>query len=95
MYQTDNIVKQHMRKSLSSKMPIREEKLYENSKSGSLLDYAHCDIEEPENLREAFANFSPIFKNINVGGDHIRPFMKDYAKKEGLLTQRRRMPISS
>ena len=49
----------------------------------------------PETLRETFANFSPIFKNINGGRDDIGPFMKEYAEKERLLTQPRRMVISS
>ena len=54
-----------------------------------------CDIEVPKNLREVFANFPPIFKNINVGRDNIGPFMKEYTKKEGLLAQLRKVLISS
>ena len=76
-------------------MPLREERLLENMKSGSLFGYVQCDIEVPENLREAFANFPPICKNIKVGRDDIGPFMKEYAEKEGILTQPRRMVISS
>ena len=57
----------------------------ENIKSGSLFGYVQGDIEVPENLREAFANFPPIFKIFTVGGDDIGPFMKEYAEKEGLF----------
>ena len=47
-----------------------------------------------EILREALANFPPIFRNINVGRDDIGPLMKEYAEKR-LLSQSRRMLISS
>ena len=75
-------------------MPLREEKVLEIIKSGSLFGYVQCNIELPENLREAFTNFSPIFNNINVGRIDIRPFMEEYAEKEKLLIQPRRMLIS-
>ena len=51
MYTTDNIVKQLLRESFPSKMPLREERLLENIKFGSLFGYVQCDIEVPENLR--------------------------------------------
>ena len=95
LYKTDNIVKQHLRESFPYKMPLREERLLENMKSGGLFGYVQCDIEVAENLREAFAYFPPICKNIKVGRDDIGTFMKEYAEKEGILTQPRRMVISS
>ena len=85
-HKTDNIVKQHLRGSFHYKMPRREERLLENIKSGSLFGYVQCDIQVPEKLREVFANFLPIFENINVGRDDIGPFMKEHAEKEGFLT---------
>ena len=95
MYKTDNIGKEHLRESFHYKMLIREERLFENIKSGSLFGYVHCDIEVPENLQESFANFPPIVKNINVGRDGNGSFMKEYADKEGILTQPRKMLTSS
>ena len=80
---------------LPSKKPLRGERLLENTRSGSLFAFFQCDIKVTKNLRETFANFAPIFKNINVDRDNIRPFMKSYAEKERLLTQPRRMLISS
>ena len=47
------------------------------------------------NRREVFVNFPLIFKNINVGRDDIGPLMKEYAEKEGLLIQPKRMLKSS
>ena len=70
-------------------MPLTEERLLERIKSGSLFGYVQGDIEVPEILREAFANFPPIFSNNNVGTDEIGQFMEEYANKKGLLTQRR------
>ena len=63
--------------------------------SGKLFGYVQCDIEVPEELKEKFANFPPIFKNTNVGRHDIGSLMKDYAEKEGLLSQPRKMLISS
>ena len=76
-------------------MPLREERRLQIIKCGSLFGYVQCDIELLENLREAFANFPPIFKNLDAGRDDIGSFIKEFAEKEGLLTQLRRMIISS
>ena len=76
-------------------MPLREEKLLETINSESLFGYVHCDIEVPETVREASANFSTIFKKIIVSRDDIGPFMKEFAEKQGRLTLPRRMLISS
>ena len=95
MYKTDNIVKQHLRESSPYKLLLRQERLLENFKSGSLFGYVQNFIEVPENLRECFANFPPIIKNINVGKYDIGPFMEEYGENERLLIQPRRMLISS
>ena len=94
MYKTDNNV-QHLRELFPHKMPLEEEELSETNNSGSLFGYVQCDNEVPENLREAFAVFPPIFKNNQVGRDDIGPMMKEDAEKERILTQPRRMLISS
>ena len=76
-------------------MPLREERLLEEIKSVSLFGYVQCDVEEPKNPREVFANLPPMFKNIKVGKVDIGPIMNTYVEKEGILTQPRRMLISS
>ena len=48
----------------------------------------------PEELKNKFSIFPPIFKNTNVGRHDIGLLM-DYAEKEELLCQPRRMLISS
>ena len=62
-------------------MPLREEGLLENIKPGNLFGFVQCDIEVPENLGEAFANFPPIFKNNNVGSDDLDPFIKKICRE--------------
>ena len=75
MYKTEKTVKHFLRVSYSYTMPLREERFLEIIKTGNLVDYVHCDIEVLENRRETFANFLPIFKNIDVGRDDIGSFM--------------------
>ena len=60
-----------------------------------MFGYVQCDIEVPEELKKIFANFPPIFKITNVGRHDIGLLMKDYAEKEDLLCQPRKMLISS
>ena len=64
-------------------------------KDGMLFGYVQCDIEVPENLRKSFENFPPIFKNTMVARNDIGDFMKEYADKEGIMSQPRKMLISS
>ena len=95
MYKTDNTVEQHLCGSFANKMPLRDESFLENMKYWILFVYAQCDNEVSDNLRETFAKFPSISKNINVGRDDIGPFMKKVAEKEENLTQPRRMLKSS
>ena len=88
-------VKEHLRESFPYKRPLREESLLEQIRSCKLFGYVQCDIEVPEELKEKFANFPPVFKNTNVGRHDIGSLMKDYAEKEGLISQPRKMLISS
>ena len=49
----------------------------------------------PEKLRVNFANFPPIFKNTLVSKNDIGDWMKTYAEEEGIMSQLRKMLISS
>ena len=95
MCKTDKFVKHHLSQSVPYKMPLIEKRLLGIINSGSLSGYVQCDNQVPENLRECFANFPLICKNINVGWDDIGPFIKEYVKKEGLSTHPRRKLITS
>ena len=48
-----------------------------------------------EHLRDYFSNFLPLFKNTIVSRNDIGDLMKEYAEKEGIMPQPRRMLISS
>ena len=61
----------------------------------NLFGYVQCDIEAPENLRANVANFPPIFKNTLVGKNDIGDLMKAYAEEERIMSQPRKMLISS
>ena len=60
--------------------------------SVGLCPLRHCTSGESPGF---FANFTPIFKSNNVGGDDISPIMKDYDERDLLLTQLTRMLIST
>ena len=95
LYKTITYVKEHLRESFPYKRPLRVETLLEQVRSGKLFGYVQCDIEVPEELRKNFAFCPPIFKNTNVGQHDLTLLVKDYAEKEGLLCQPRKMLISS
>ena len=80
-----------MRESFPYKRPLSLEQI----RSGKLFGYVQCDIEVPDELKKNFASFPPIFKNTNVGRHDIASLMQDYAEKEGLLCQPRKMLIYS
>ena len=62
---------------------------------GRPFDYVQCDIEVPEHLRDFFCNLPLIFKNTVVSRDEIDSLMKQYAEKENIMVQPRKMIISS
>ena len=55
---------------------------------------SYCDIKVPENLRENFANFPPLFRTIIVPRDDNCPLIQMNAENEEFLTQPRRMLLS-
>ena len=63
-------------------------------KSGKLFGYVQCDLKVPEHLKSNFANFPPIFKNTVVSRNDIGDLI-EYAEEEGIMSQPRRMLISS
>ena len=74
---------------------MSEEGLMQGSSDGRLFGYVQCDTEVPDNLRDYFSNFPPIFKKTAVSrGDIGNPF-KQYAEKENIMVQPRRMLIRS
>ena len=95
LYKTTKTVKQHIREHFLYRRSLAPEQLLEEIKKGKLFGYVQCDIEIPENLRANFADFPPIFKNILVSNNDIGDLMKTYAEEEGIMSQPRKMLISS
>ena len=77
------------------KRPLSEEQLLQGIIDGRFFGYVQCDIEVPEHLRDYFSKFPPIFKNTVVSRNDIGHLMKEYAEKEGIMSQPRRKLISS
>ena len=95
LYRTDAAVKNHLRAKFPYQRPLCEEQLMQEFKSGKLFGYVQCDLKVPEHLKPYFANFPPIFKNTVVSRIDIKDLMKECAEKEGIMSQTRRMLISS
>ena len=95
LYKTTNTVKQHIREHFPYRHSLASEQLLEEIKEGNLFVYLQCDIEVPENLRPKFVNFPPKFKNTLVSKSDIGDVMKNYAEEGRLLSQPRKMRISS
>ena len=95
LYETDASVKCHLRENFPYKRPLSEEQLLQGIIDGRLFGYVQCDIEVPEHLRSFFSNFPPIFKNTGVSREDIGNLMREYAEKENIMTQPRRMLISN
>ena len=95
LYKTTNTVKQHIREHFRYRRSLATEQLLEEIKEGELFGYLQCDIEVPENLKANFAKFPAISKNTLVSKNDIEDLIKDYAEEERLLSQPRKMLISS
>ena len=95
LHQKTTCVKEHLRESFPHKRPLGEGRLLEQKRSAKLFGSVQCDIEVPEELKKKFANFAPIFTNTKVGRHDIGLMIKDYAEKEVLVCQPRKMLISS
>ena len=92
LYRTDATVKNHLRANFPYQRPLSEERLMQEIRSRRLFGYVQCDLKVSEQLK---ANFPPIFENNVVSRNDIRDLMKEYAEKEWIMSQPRRMLISS
>ena len=94
-YKTDASVKHHLQENFHYRRALSEEGFLQGIIDGRLFGYVQCDIEVPEQLRDYFSNFPPIFENTVVSRDDIGNLMKQYAEMENIMAQPRRMLISS
>ena len=95
LYRTDATVKNHLRAKFPYQRPHSEERLMQEIRSGKLFGYVQCDLKVPEHLKIYFVNFPRIFTNTIVSRNDIGQLMKEYAEKEGVMSQPRKKLISS
>ena len=95
LHKTDASVKSHLRENFPYRRPLSEEGLLQGIIDGRLFGYVQCDIEVPEHLRSYFSNVPPVIKNTVVSREDIGSLMREYAEKEKIMPQPRRMLISS
>ena len=95
LYKKTTNVKLHIGENFPYRRLLTEHQLLEGIKKGKLFGYVQCDIEVPEILRANFANFPPIFKNTLVSKNGIGELIKTYAEEEVIMSQPRKMLISS
>ena len=94
-FKTNDKIKNHVRTHFPYKRPLSTDSLLAKIKDGSLFGYVQCDLVVPDELKSKFANFPPIFKNTEVGRNHIGDYMKNYAIENEMLKHPQRMLISS
>ena len=85
LYKSDESVGSHLRENFPYRRPLSEEQLLRRIIDGRLFGYVQCDIEVPENLRDYFFNFPPVFKITVVSEDDIGNLMEQYAEKENRM----------
>ena len=95
LYKTTNTVKQHIREHFPYRRSLAALQILEEINEGNLFGYFQCDIEVAENLRANSANFPRIFKNTLVSKNDIGDLMKTYSEEKGIMSQPRKMLISS
>ena len=94
-YRTDAPVRSYLRANFPYKGRLSEEQLWQGIIVGRLFGCVQCDIEVPEHLRDHFSNSPTNFKNTVVNRNDIGVLMNEYAEKEGIMPQPRRMLITS
>ena len=71
------------------------EKMIDFVKKDKFFGLVECSIKVPDHLKEKFIEMTPIFKNIEVGREHISEYMKNLAETQGYLPRPRRCLIGS
>ena len=88
---------------LNAVFPLRKERwkrklphqLLKEVTEETCFGYVEVDIRVPEHLKEKFAEMPPIFKNTDISLDDIGPHMREFAKRNKIMTRPRRSLIGS
>ena len=95
LYKTTKNVKLHIRENFSYRRPITGHQFLERLKKGNSFGYVQCANEVPKKVRANSLFFLLLLKNTLVGKNDYADLMKTYAEEEGIMTQSRKMLISS
>ena len=87
LYDTTNIVKQHIRENFPYRQPVAAKHYSERIQNGILFTYLQCDIEVPESRRAIFANFFPFIKNVLICYKDKRDLINNSAEKKDFLLE--------
>ena len=94
-YKTTTNVTLHIQEGVPYRRSLTEHQLLEGVKRGNLFGNIQCDNEVPENLGANFANFPPMFKNTLFSKNNNVDLMTTYAEGGRIMSQPRKMLISS
>ena len=82
MYQTDNVAKQHLIEPFIYNMRLREERLWEKIKSGSLLVIINGLLKYPRIFEKLLSNFHPSSRTLLVVELTWVPLLKNMSTKK-------------
>ena len=94
-FKTNEKIKNLIRSNFPYKRPLSTDSLLELISDGSLYGYIQCILIVPGELKAKFSNFSPIFKNTEVGRNDIGEYMQNNAIENDLLQHPQLLLISS
>ena len=78
-----------------SSKTLTEAQILKGVRDDKIFGLAKVDIHTPDRLKSKLAEFPPIFKNCEVGREHISPLMREYCETTGSLKKPSRLLISS
>ena len=74
---------------------ITENDVIKAVKDGSLFGLVECSIRVPDDMKDSFKEFPPLFKHANISINDIGPFMRSFAENNNFLKKPRKALISS
>ena len=75
--------------------PMGEKTLLEKVETGAFFGLLQCSVRVPDHLKSHFADFPPLFKNVDVSRSDIGAHMREVAESNELMKKPQRMTISS
>ena len=70
---------------IDKRYKLTEKQIIDEVKSESLFGFVECDIETPDHLRDATAEYQPVMKHSWMSREDVGENMREFAEKHGLL----------